>query len=270
MENNTDKKQLKDIKELKSRMKLEGLACGETDKTGKMTLDTLENIKKKMEKHIKDDKILNGKEVKRLESKLNRHMSFWVQFLKPGENINQQRRVKSNLITIDNQIPVLRGSSKDHKEAINIEDGPEFRPIMGATVGPNLGLSEIGSIIVRKIADIADLGYVARSTEETIQKIEAFNARRLENNLGLKKLVLASMDIEKFYPNILSEGSAKVIRKMWEESELSIDTDSDKLSRYLGVHLKKEEIVEEEFEEFVYTKEKTVKIPKRTITKIKK
>ena len=129
---------------------------------------------------------------------------------------------------------------------------------MGATVGPNIGLSEIGSIIVRKIADNADLGLVAKSTEETIQKIEAFNARRLENNLGLKKLILASMDIEKFYPNILAEGSAKVIREMWEESELEIEVDSDKLSRYLGGILKKEEVTEEGFEDLVYTKEKSM------------
>ena len=42
IENNLDKKQLKDIKNLKKRMKKEGLAAGETDKTGKLTLDTLE------------------------------------------------------------------------------------------------------------------------------------------------------------------------------------------------------------------------------------
>ena len=31
------------------------------------------------------------------------------------------------------------------------------------------------------------------------------------------------MDIEKFYNNIISEKSAKIIRKMWEESELVIE-----------------------------------------------
>ena len=138
---------------------------------------------------------------------------------------------------------------------------------MGATVGPNIGLSEIGSIIVRKIADNADLGLVAKSTEETIQKIEAFNARRLENNLGLKKLILASMDIEKFSPNILSEGSAKVIRGMWEESELEIEVDGDNLSKYLGVILKEEEVVEEGFEDLLYTKEKKDIKKKRKVTK---
>ena len=91
---------------------------------------------------------------------------------------------------------------------------------------------------------------------------------RLENNLGNKKLVIASMDIEKFYNNIISEKSAKIVRKMWEESELDIEgIDNDNLSRYLGIHLKKEEIAEEGFEELVYTKEKKQKKTKVVITK---
>ena len=55
-------------------MKRENLACTETDKTGKLTLDTLENISRKMDKHIKDDKVINEKEFKKLENNLNRHM----------------------------------------------------------------------------------------------------------------------------------------------------------------------------------------------------
>ena len=133
--------------------------------------------------------------------------------------------------------------------------GPDLRPIMGAMVGPNIGLSEIGSILVRKIADNADEGHVAKSTEEVLHKFEMFNKRRLKINPKLKKLVIASMDIEKFYPNILSAKSAKIIRKMWEESELIIEgIDVDKLIRYLGNFLSRKEIIEEEFEELMYTK----------------
>ena len=179
-----------------------------------MTLDTLENVKKKMDKHIKNDKVVSEIEVRKLENKLNRHMEFWVKILKTGENSKQDRRVKSNLVTKDSQIPILRGTSKDHKEAIDKTVGPDIRPIMGAVVGPNIGLSEIGSIIVRKIADNADIGLAAKSTEEVLNKIETFNKNRLENNHGLKKLIIASMDVEKFYPNILSEKSAKIIRRI--------------------------------------------------------
>ena len=41
---------------------------------------------------------------------------------------------------------------------------------MGAIVGPNVGLSEVGSIIVRKISDNADNGSVAKSTKEVLNK----------------------------------------------------------------------------------------------------
>ena len=103
---------------------------------------------------------------------------------------------------------------------------------------------------MRKIADNADIGLVAKSTEEVINKFEIFNKGRLKKNPSLKKIIIASMDIEKFYPNILSAQSAKIVRKMWEESELSIDgIDFDQLSKYLGNHLKKEESAEEGFED---------------------
>ena len=55
---------------------------------------------------------------------------------------------------------------------------------------------------------------------------------------------------------------------MWEESELDIEgIDTDNLSRYLGIHLNKEEIAEEGFEELVYTKEKKQKKAKVAIAK---
>ena len=82
-------------------------------------------------------------------------------------------------------------------------------------------------------------------------------------------MVIASMDIEKFYNNILAEESAKEIRDMWEESELTIDgIDTDTVSKYLGIHLKKEEVVKEGFEELIYTKE--IKPRKVKVTSTKK
>ena len=58
------------------------------------------------------------------------------------ENTDQKGRIKSNFKTKDNQIPVLHCTSKDHKEVLDPEEGPEVRPIMGAVVGPNVALSD--------------------------------------------------------------------------------------------------------------------------------
>ena len=141
-------------------------------------------------------------------------MDSWTKILKPGENFNQTRRVKSNLKTKDSQIPLLRGTSKDHKEALDNIIGHDLRPIMGAIVGPNIGLLELGSIIVRKIADISDVGLVSKSTEEVLNKFEEFNKRRFENP-KLRKLIIASMDIDKWYPNVISKPSAKIVRRIF-------------------------------------------------------
>ena len=94
LDNNQSETQIKDRTNLKDRIKKEGLACGETDKTGELTLDTLDNISKKMDKHIKDDKVMNEKEIKSLENKLNRHMEFWVRILKANEKSQKQSYYK--------------------------------------------------------------------------------------------------------------------------------------------------------------------------------
>ena len=57
------------------------------------------------------------------------------------ENNGQSKRIKGNLKTKDNQIPILHATSKDHKKAENETEGPDVRPIMGAVVGHNVALS---------------------------------------------------------------------------------------------------------------------------------
>ena len=116
---------------------------------------------------------------------------------------------------------------------------------MGAVVGPNMGLSELGSLLVRKIADNADIGLVAKSTEEVISKFEEFNKSRFDKFPGLRHLTIVSK-----YPSILSEESARIIRQMWEESEMPLDAiDMDNLSKYLVMKLIKPEIAEEDIED---------------------
>ena len=116
-----------------------------------------------------------------------------------------------------------------------------------------------------KIADISDIGLVGKSTEEVLNKFEELNKMRSENP-KFRKLIIASMDIEKWYPNVLSKPSAKIVRKIWVESGLTIEgVDMEQLALYLGKYLSMAEVVEEAFEEIIYTKE--VKAKKMKVTK---
>ena len=115
-ENNLNEEKRDTIKGLKKKIKEEELVCFKTDKTGYLALDTQDNFAAKMEKHIEKDIIISEKKVKTIENKLNKHTEHFLNITKAGENTNQIKRIKGNLKTVDNQIPVLSGSSKDHKE----------------------------------------------------------------------------------------------------------------------------------------------------------
>jgi hypothetical protein len=71
-------------------------------------------------------------------------------------------------------------TSRDHKKVENTEGGPEVRPIMGAMVGPNVGLTNFGCIIVRAITDDYYIWNVSKSTEETVSKLEEYNKCRFK------------------------------------------------------------------------------------------
>ena len=92
--------------------------------------------------------------------------------------------------TKDNQLPILHGTSKDHKVAKNEFEGPEVRPIMGAVVGPNIGLSNfIGKEIIRKVAEEADTGHVCKSTEDLLSRFEKYNKERIDCGFSGKKFI---------------------------------------------------------------------------------
>ena len=123
------------------KMKNENLVCIETDKTGKFALDRKENYIEKIHEHIEMDEVISSKQVKTIENKLNKHAEHAVRITMAGENTGHVSRIKGNTKAKDNQLPVLHGTSKDHKPAKDELLGPEVRPIMGAVVGPNIGLS---------------------------------------------------------------------------------------------------------------------------------
>ena len=111
----------------------------------------------------------------------------------------QERRTKNNLVSTQNTLPVLYVTAKDHKKAKNATIGPDCRPIMGARVGPNTGLSQIGCKLVKAISESIENKLSVKSTEEMLCKFRNYNMNRKEGN---SKKMVASMNIDSFYPSI--------------------------------------------------------------------
>ena len=263
-DNNLNEKQRTTIKDLKKKMIEEKLVCFKTDKTGFLALDTQENLAKKMTKHIEKDKEIDEKAVKTIENKLNKKTEHFLNITSAGENTKQVSRIKGNLKTVDNQIPILSATSKDHKELKKEETSPDVRAIMGAMVGPNVGIATIAGMVIKTITEEADVGLVSKSTEETVNKIEGYNDKREAENKENHEIVVGSMDIEKWYQRTIPKPSAKVVRKMAEESKVIFaGVRYDKVSRFLGEELTLDEIKTEGFEEIVYIRKKTERKSKK-------
>ena len=97
---------------------------------------------------------------------------------------------------------------------------------MWAMVGPNVGLTNFGSIIVRAVADEYYVGLVSKSTEETISKLEEYKKKREVLNVNRvkknSKVIIGSMDIDKWYTSMLAEPSANGVRKMNKNQVLKL------------------------------------------------
>ena len=226
------------LKSLKHKVKEQKLAIYETDKTGKLCIDTLSNVEQKMSAHFVRDDLISEKQFKSIQNNINRHTENWISILNIASENGHLRRTKSNLINKDNPVPILRGTSKDHKDCSDPKIGPKMRPIMGANVGPNTGLSQIACEILRKIKENAENFYEIRNTEELLRKFKDFN--QSVSPEGRSNRVIASMDIDQFYPSINPERAANVARMIGEKSSFKIENvDYDKLAEYLGKSLKK-------------------------------
>ena len=124
-------------------------------------------------------------------------------------------------------------------------------------VGPNKGITTLVSKIVRTVADEADEGFVSKSTEETISKIEEYNKSRNDLPKPKEKVIVFSMDIVKWYPEMVPESNAKTVRRMYEEGDIKFKgVEYEEVSKFLGDCLTREEIIEEGFEDILYIKEK--------------
>ena len=238
------------IKSLKEKRK-DGIIVYQTDKTSKFVTDTVENMAQKMQKHIHSDPKMGPKKVTQIESMLNSHTSRLIDIFKVGEFVGHKKRTKMNLITEKGPIPVLRGTSKDHKQAINPEVGPDLRPIMGAHKGPNVGLAQLGCHFLKAILKQAEDTSEVKSTEEMLCKMQMYNKNREKQILELKskganitsKKVVGSTDINSFYPSANPAKVALVCKLMWNKAQIDVkNVEIKKLSLYLAKEIENKKI----------------------------
>ena len=158
-------------KTLTARSKNKEIVMTTTDKSNKTSVMPPETFEIAMEKHVSGDKEIDVKEGNKIAGSLGKHSKSYVKIIGIGKNHGQKdhkRAIANATVHKDGEIPILRGSDKDHKSEI------EMRPICNGMVGPKKPLSEMVSETLETILEV-DGVKICKSTEDMIYSFETYN-----------------------------------------------------------------------------------------------
>ena len=117
--------------------------------------------------------------------------------------------------------------------------GPPVRPVCGASDSNNGALSDLLSQICMQLGDEMDesIGTLCISQEEMCGGMEKVN-----NMVGIKKLVVLSMDVSKMFPSLVASDVAKVVKEEYMRAQMEVEVDDNELSLALAILMSREEL----------------------------
>merc|ERR1712082_501212 len=189
---------------LKRRSKEGELFILETDKTNKFAT---------VDQDTDKDLVISPQEAEAVQAEANGHVSMWIKMLGMGEAWGHGPRIRESLIQQSCVVPPMKLLVKDHKKVH--EDGvPPTRPVVSASKGINVGLSNIISDVLEPLSrGIKDSGEVI-STEHLLNEINSLNQEWKAggaNPEDMPKLIAA--DAEALYPSLDAGICSKVVRE---------------------------------------------------------
>ena len=203
----------------------------QTDKSGRMTADDLENFTEKMTSHFEGSKIVSLEEVDYIEKVNNSKSKCWMRIVNAGEKWGHGERMKQAVSTVSGMPPPIYGLPKDHKQ---IEEGeePPVRPVCGANCGPGSRISNILAQLIDPFNEAISGESQVQSTEDLQAKIEAFNR---EDSAMRADTEVFSMDVKALYPSLDIEKTATAVEEVILESEVKIlEIEEIELARYVA------------------------------------
>ena len=100
----------------------------QTDKSGKMTVDTVNNYIDCSIIHFQDRNICK-EEARDFETEVNAHAIFWVRMIQAGKNSNDSGRYESSMKSNLSKVAEAYTFRKDHKKYDDEIKGPPVRPL---------------------------------------------------------------------------------------------------------------------------------------------
>ena len=215
---NLDEKEKQGLKSLKDKTSNEEVICFTTDKSGRWAVDSKDNYKLAVEKHLVTGvQEITWKQHDNLEKYLNCHMLALLRMLGLKNDKNGDR-IRISSTTSGCVIAPFYALRKDHKkvEAGKEVEGPKTRGVCGARDSVNMRISHLLSMILKELIPHNETH--CDSTEDLLAKIESLN-----NELNIDpKWKIISLDIESLYPSLDISKCSEIIANEMYKSNIQI------------------------------------------------
>jgi hypothetical protein len=268
---NLSSKELRGLRSLLKRIKNREVMVLPSDKSGKLTVVSWDIYIQNMQKIIGEDKAVGWSEVGPTQARLNGHCSMWLKMTSMGSDWNQAQRIREALLRYGECVPPLYGLIKDHKPEGSYDPvfGPPYRPVCGASFGPNSALSDVLSEWVDVLADEMTGGGEVRATEELSYHFETTN-KQLGGKVGVGGrqelflgpggatggITIGSLDVVSMFPNLKAVPVSKMAgRAVLESSVEFAGVDYQMVGIYLALSYPRHELVKLGLSDFIPIRE---------------
>ena len=219
------------LKSLKKRQKMNEIVIFQTDKTGKMIVDSPENYSEGAKPHFENDEIIRYHEYSKIEETINAHTIFWVRILQAAKDTGDMKRFKSSMLTHNSEVSTLYTYRKDHKEYEDQIKGPPVRPLCDVSDSYGHKLSYLLCNILKEVSD--EESTICDSSEDMIAAIREVN----ESGSVQENSVIGSMDVKALYPSLQLDFTIDIVCQEFYNSNVKIKgIDYQELGLYLSLN----------------------------------
>ena len=241
-ERNISKTESEGIEEIKDKIKKKDIVVFTTDKSKRLTADSVENYSRALDDHVKNDTVIDEKKVRQLEVRMNQHLGHYNKMFKVGATWKHQDRIAGASTSTNVPPPPKYGLRKNHKTVLPGREkyGPAQRPVCGAREAPNSKFGHFLSLIINNFADSEENKNECMSSEEMRAAFEKFNEYEDDIREGCR---IISMDVKALFPSMKWDDIISAVKEMILRSEMTIeDVDWGEVAKYIAVMVTQEEI----------------------------
>ena len=235
---NLEQAEREGLKSITRRVREKEVVVFQTDKSGRLSVDTPENYRQSSLVHVEQDVVVSEVEVQGIEKDISAHSEAWSRILCIGKNWNQLSRVRNNMTSKDSPLAPVYTLRKDHKAYISATEGPPVRPVCGVDSSSNEKLSWLLSTFFSKLWENDRGGSICLSTEEMIAEVE-----RVNRSSPSTPIVIGSADVKALYPSLDIDFTIGKVCETFESSDFSLEgVNFKELGLYLAVNLTDQEL----------------------------